>query len=128
MKILLSDVLNAYGALNELKEKEIDVGMAFKIAKASNELETHLKTFEEVMGKIIEEEKDEEKTNNLSDEKKLSGSFVVKDRARYEKKVNDLKSQFVDVRIDFFTIDELTKYFGKLTPNVLCDLMAIIKD
>jgi hypothetical protein len=100
------DVLNVYGAMEQLLDKEIDVELAFRLADIISKLEPKQKAITMVMQRI---EKDENGNPNDRDFQKLL-------------------AQDAGIEVKKFSKKELTDAFDKLNIRTLLALKSILID
>lgn len=120
MKIKVADLYNLSLGLNELSKKELPIALAFEIQRVQKKVSEELIASDKVRQSLIEKYKEKELDNG--------GVQIKKDKLNeFNRKINELMSQEIDLDVKKINIDDLEKSVEKVKPQTLMQLETILK-
>jgi len=119
MKLKVSDLYDLSLGLSDLSEKELSISLSFEIQRASKAVSDELIASDKVRKKIIEKYKEKDLENGQVQ--------IKKDKLiEFNKKMQELMKQEVEVSIDKIDIKDLEKADINIKPKTLMQLDSIL--
>ena len=119
MKLKVSDLYDLSLGLADLSEKELSISLSFKIQRASKAVSDELIASDKVRKKIIEKYKEKDLENGQVQ--------IKKDKLiEFNKEMQELMKQEVEVSIDKIDIEDLEKADINIKPKTLMQLDSIL--
>lgn len=119
-------------SLSNLYERDLSIGLSYKVSKVKKAVVSHFEDFEEARNKLLQKHAEKDDNGNPvvpkdEDGNKLEGQIQVENIEDFYKDLAELGQQEIEIELaTLINLDDLEKEELKLKPNIIEGLLPVL--